>query len=83
MSSFEAMEEQRDHKRSLYHLHIELDKEYEPIRKRGFTSNVSNLDMQVLRHQGKKHIDILSDGRLYLVDPVTKSTPPFSSCSLH
>ena len=30
-----------------------------------------------MRNQGKKHIDIWSDGRLYPVDPITKSSPPF------
>ena len=81
MTTTRAMEEQIGGKRSLYNLHIELDKEYEPICKRGKASTISNSNMQVLRQQGKKHIDIWSDGSLYLVDPITKSTPPFSSSS--
>ena len=73
------MEVTREQKRSLYHLHIELEREYEPIRKRTKINTISNLDMQALRDQGKKHLDIWSDGRLYPIDPITKSSPPFSN----
>ena len=34
-----------------------------------------------MRQDQKKHIDLWTDGRLYPVDPMTKSTPPFSGCS--
>ena len=75
------METQEEQKRKLYHLHIDLDKEYEPIRKRGRHNNISNYDMQILRYQGKKHTDIWSDGKLYPIDPITKSVPLFLNCS--
>ena len=75
------MDTQREQKRALYHLHIELEKEYEPVRKRSKNSTVSLQDIQALRYQGKKHIDIWSDGRLYPVDPVSRTTPPFSNCT--
>ena len=61
--------------KKLYHLHVDLEKDYEPKSK---TSNISPNEMQVLRYQGKKHNDIWSDGRLYPVDPITNITPPFS-----
>ena len=81
LTSIVAMETQEEQKRKLYHLHIDLDEEYAPARKRGKNNNISIYDMQVLRYQGKKHIDIWSDGRLYPADPITKSVPPFSNCS--
>ena len=75
------MEKKRVQQRATYHLHIELDKDYEPIHKRSKISTISTNDMHVLRYHGKKHFDIWSDGRLYPVDPITNSTPPFSNCS--
>lgn len=75
------MDTQEEQKRKLYHLHIDLDKDYEPARKRGKYNHISNHDMQILREHGKKHIDIWTDGKLYPVDPITNSVPPFSSCS--
>ena len=78
---FRSMEIQSDQKRKLYHLHIDLDKDYEPARKRGKNTSLSSNDMNLLRYQGKKHIDLWSDGRLYPIDPTTKSVPPFLNCS--
>ena len=60
---------------------MELDKEYEPIHTRSKISTISTNDMQVLRNQGKKHIDVWSDGRLYPIDPIKKCTPLFSNFS--
>ena len=59
----------------------ENEKDYEPAQKRGRNNNISSYDIQILRFQGKKHIDIWCDGRLYPVDPISKSVPPFSNCS--
>lgn len=75
------MDIQEEQKRKIYHLHIDIDREYEPARKRGRHNNISNQDIQILRQHGKKHIDIWTDGKLYPVDPITKCVPPFSSCS--
>ena len=75
------MERKRTRQKEIYHLHVELDKEYEPIRKRIKNNNLSPNDMHILRCQGKKHIDIWSDGRLYPNDPITNSTPPFTNCT--
>lgn len=73
------MENRNAEKRAVYHLHIEHDKEYETICKRAKVNTISSLDIQALRYEGKKHLDIWSDGKLYMVDPLTKSTPPFSN----
>ena len=37
--------------------------------------------MYLLRYQGKRHIDIWINGKLYPVDPITKSISPFSNFS--
>lgn len=68
-------------KRGLYHLHIELEDEYEPIRKRNRASEASPAAIQSLRLEGKKHLDLWTDGRLYPIDPMKRSTPPFYNCS--
>ncbi|MCO5609351.1 hypothetical protein L7F22_063577 [Adiantum nelumboides] len=68
-------------KRSIYHLHIELDKEYCPVHKRNKCAEVSASIFQAMREDQKKHIDLWTDGRLYPVDPIMKNTPPFSNYS--
>ena len=81
MSKNIDMERKRMQQKELYHLHVELEKDYEHIYKRVKTNNISPNEMQVLRYQGKKHIDIWSDGRLYPIDPIKNTTPPFSNCT--
>ena len=75
------MEYQREQKRPLSHLPIQLDKDNKPVRKINKSNAISNSNMQVLRFQGK-FIDRRSNGRLYppAVDLVSKSTLPFSNC---
>lgn len=68
-------------KRGLYHLHIELEDEYQPIRKRNKISVVSPAAIQTMRLEERKHLDLWTDGRLYPIDPIKKSTPPFYNCS--
>lgn len=68
-------------KRGLYHLHIELEDEYEPIRKRNRVSVASPAAIQTMRLEGRKHLDLWTDGRLYPIDPLRGSTPPFYNCS--
>ena len=64
------MENRNAEKRDVYHLHIELDREYEPIHKRAKVNTISSSDIHTLRYEGKKHLDIWSDGKLYPVDPL-------------
>ena len=68
-------------KRGLYHLHIELEDEYEPIRKRNRVSEASPTTIQTMRLEGKKHLDLWIDGKLYPIDPIKRSTPPFYNFS--
>ena len=58
-----------------------MDKDYESAHKRVKINSLSSNDMSLLRYQGKKHIDLWSDGRLYPIVPTTKSVPPFLNCS--
>ena len=69
-------------KRGLYHLHIELEDEYHPIRKRNKISVVSLVALQTMRLEGRKHLDLWTDGRLYPIDPIKKA-PPLSITALH
>ena len=62
-----------------YHLHIDLDMDYQPFVKRNTNSRVTEQEKKHLRDSAKKHIDIWSDGKIYPVDPTTLSTPSFSS----
>ena len=66
-----------NNKRDVYHLHCELDKEYEPLQKRGRRTYISSSDLQSLRLQGKKNIDLWTDGTLYPIDPMLGSAPAF------
>ena len=68
-------------KRGLYHLHIELEDEYQPILKRNKITEVSPAAIQTMRLEERKHLDLWTDGRLYPIDPIKKSTPPFYNCS--
>ena len=67
------------HSKRKYHLHIDLDMDYQPFAKRNTNSRVTEHEEKHLRDSAKKHIDIWSDGKIYPVDPTTLSTPSFSS----
>ena len=64
-------------KRGLYHLHIELEDEYKPIRKRNQVSAASPAAIQTIRLERRKHLDLWINGRLYSNDLMKRSTPPF------
>lgn len=66
-------------KRPIYHLHIDLDKEYEPVQKRTTPGTLSRLDKENLRVIGKKNIDLWCDGHLYPTHPLTSAWPNFSN----
>lgn len=65
----------------VYHLHIELTKEYEPAQKKNKRKEYTYLDLENMRVQDKKHLDIWCDGRIYPKNPLTNTTPSFSSTS--
>lgn len=75
------MESNTNPKRSLYHLHIDLERVYEPAQKRNKTICYSMLDKENMRVNGQKHLDIWCDGKLYPKNPVTNAQPNFSNPS--
>lgn len=68
-------------KRLLYHLHVELTREYEPAQKKNKPKQYTFLDYENMRVQDKKHLDIWCEGRIYPKNPTTNTTPCFSSPS--
>ena len=66
------------HKRQ-YHLHIDIDREYEPLQKRNKSISLSKLDRENLRCQGKKSLDLWCDGSIYPIDPCLRSAPNFKN----
>ena len=68
---------------NMYHLHIDLGMEYEPIQKRRRQNEVlstpSLSDKANMRLSGLKHIDLWCDGSLYPIDRQTISHPCFSN----
>ncbi len=62
---------------NVYHLHVELQRDYERLCKRNKPSVISNASKDIFRIQGYKNIDLWVDGTLYPIDPLRKSTPPF------
>ena len=68
-------------KRSLYHIHIELTREYEPAQKKNKPKQYTYLDLENMRVQDKKHLDIWCDGKIYPKNPINNTTPCFSTPS--
>ena len=66
-------------KRPRYHLHIDLDREYEPVQKKNTPATLSRLGKENLRVTGKKHIDLWCDGHLYPNNSLTNASPNFSN----
>ncbi len=62
-----------------YHLHIDLDHAYTPLKKRRGGDHISETVKTTLREGGARHVDLWCDGSLYPKDPHTNSTPPFSN----
>ncbi|MCO5609167.1 hypothetical protein L7F22_063390 [Adiantum nelumboides] len=71
-----------DHfKQNLYHLHLKLEEEYAPLRKRNKLGFHSAAQMEGMRKDGRKHLDLWTDGTIYPCDPLTRATPPFNNSS--
>ena len=64
-----------------YHLHIDLEAEYEPLHKWNTNNILTSAEKESARREAKKHIDIWSDGSIYPIDPTTMSTPNFNNAS--
>lgn len=73
------MAESRPHRnrRDAYHLHVELEREYEPLSKKNKPNTLSSVSKANHRLQGNKNLDLWVDGRLYPKNPLQNSTPPF------
>ncbi|MCO5567205.1 hypothetical protein L7F22_020893 [Adiantum nelumboides] len=63
-------------KQSKFRLHVDLDGEYATLRS---TQTDAQLSTQQLRMQGCKAIDLWTDGRLYPIDPLSSTHPPFQT----
>ena len=50
-----------------YHLHIDLDAEYEPLHKRNTNSTLSSVQKDCARLSGAKHIDVWTDEKSTLL----------------
>ena len=66
----------RKHK-STYHLHVDVDPNYQPLQKRNRAKHLSYQQMDQSRLQGEHHLDLWTDGRLYPKNPQTNAPPPF------
>lgn len=60
-----------------YHLHIDLEAEYEPLQKKNRDITFTRVQKDNIRCSGKKNIDLWCDGSIYPIDPTTVSTPNF------
>ena len=70
-----------DPSKKKYHLHIDLTTDYEPTQKKNKLKQYTCIDIENMRVQGRKHLDIGCDGRVYPKNPITNNTPNFSSPS--
>ena len=70
----------QDNKRK-YHLHIDIEQEYEPIQKRNKSSNLTPSSKHELRCLGYQNLDLWCDGSIYPMNPSTFTTPHFSNIS--
>ena len=61
----------------VYHLHVELNWDYEPLCKHNKHNTISKPLKNSYKFQGHKNIDLWVDGKLYPIDSLHKSTPPF------
>ena len=71
--------ERAQYRPDVYHLHVELNWDYEPLCKRNKPNIISEALKNSYRLQGHKNIDLWVDGKLYPVDSLRKSTPPFKN----
>ena len=63
--------------KSTYHLHVDVDPNYQPLQKRNRAKHLSYQQMDQRRLQGEHHLDLWTDGRLYPKNPQTNAPPPF------
>lgn len=59
-----------------FRLHVDLASEYATFRSLK-PSGVNNVPLDTLRSQGRKCIDLWTNGFIYPIDPLTNAPPPF------
>ena len=64
-------------RKSTYHLHVDVDPNYQPLQKRNRAKHLSYQQMDQRRLQGEHHLDLWTDGSLYPKNPQTNAPPPF------
>ena len=61
---------------TLYHLHLDIPMDLAPLRKRGVKGcSASTDDCLCYRSEGKKNVDLWTDGNLYPEDPMMLKHP--------
>lgn len=62
-----------------YHLHVDIQSDYQPLKKRNKTFHLSQEEKEHRRNNGERHLDLWTDGLLYPKDPFTNAPPSFSN----
>ena len=62
-----------------YHLHVDIQSDYQPLKKRNKTFHLSQKQKEQRRNNGECHLDLANDGLLYPKDPFTNTPPSFSN----
>lgn len=62
-----------------YHLHVDIQPEYQPLKKRNKTFHLSHEQKEQRRNNGERHLDLWTDGSMYPKDPFTNAAPSFSN----
>ena len=61
-----------------YHLHVDIRSDYQPL-KLNKTFHLSQEQKEQRRNNGERHLDLWTDGLLYLKDPFTNAPISFSN----
>lgn len=59
-----------------FRLHVDLERDYATLRS-SRSNEETNVAVQTLRSQGRKCIDLWTDGSIYPIDPITNAPPNF------
>lgn len=62
-----------------YHLHVDIQPEYQPLKKHNKIFLLSHEQKEQRRNNGDRHLDLWTDGSMYPKDPFTNTPPPFSN----
>ena len=62
-----------------YHLHVDIQSDYQPLKKCNKTFHLSQEQKEQRRNNGERHLDLWTDGLLYPKDQFTNAPPSFSN----